>query len=76
VVVKANRPVQVTVLNTGKVAHDWSVQGLPGAEHVHAPPGQAASAVFTPTRVGTFEVICTEPGHAQAGMVGELVVEP
>ncbi len=76
VVVKVGQPVQVSVLNAGKVAHDWSVQGLAGAEHVHAPPGQGASVVFTPTEVGTFEVVCTEPGHAQAGMVGELVVEP
>jgi P-type Cu+ transporter len=76
VVVKVNQPVQVTVLNTGKVPHDWTPQGLPGVDHVHALPGEAASATFTPTRVGTFTVICTEPGHEAAGMVGELVVEP
>jgi Cu+-exporting ATPase len=76
VVVKVGQPVRVTVLNTGKIPHDWAPQGIPGVEHVHAPPGQAASAVFTPTKVGTFRVICTEPGHEPAGMVGELVVEP
>jgi Cu+-exporting ATPase len=76
VVVKANRPVKVTVLNAGKLPHDWEPQGLPGVEHVHAPPGEAASATFTPTQVGVYRVICTEPGHETAGMVGELVVEP
>ncbi|HEY3080149.1 MAG TPA: cupredoxin domain-containing protein, partial [Chloroflexota bacterium] len=76
VVVKANRPVKVTVLNTGKLPHDWTPQGLPGVEHVHAAPGEAASATFTPTVVGVYRVICTEQGHEAAGMVGELVVEP
>jgi Cu+-exporting ATPase len=76
VVVRANEPVTVTVLNTGKLPHDWTPQGLPGVEHVHAQPGEAASATFTPTQVGTYRVICTEPGHEAAGMVGELVVEP
>ncbi|HEV8637757.1 MAG TPA: heavy metal translocating P-type ATPase, partial [Chloroflexota bacterium] len=76
VVVKANQPVTVTVLNTGKLPHDWTPQGLPGVEHVHAPPGEAASAAFTPTQVGTYRVICTEPGHEAAGMVGQFVVEP
>jgi Cu+-exporting ATPase len=76
IVVKVGQPVRVTVLNTGKIPHDWTPQGLPGVDHVHAPPGQAASAVFTPTQVGTYRVVCTEPGHEAAGMVGELVVEP
>jgi Cu+-exporting ATPase len=76
IVVKANQPVEVTVRNDGKTAHDWSPQGLGQALHVHAGPGETATGRFTPTEVGTFRVICSEPGHEQAGMIGELVVEP
>ena len=74
--VKLNQPVRVTVQNDGQVAHDWVVQGLGQDVHLHAEPGQSASGQFTPTRAGTFKVVCTEPGHAQAGMVGELIVQP
>jgi Cu+-exporting ATPase len=76
VVVKVNQPVQVSVLNQGKAEHDWTPQGLGLTMAAHAAPGGAAVARFTPTRVGTFRVICTEPGHETAGMVGELVVVP
>ncbi len=43
---------------------------------VFAVPGETATGQFTATEVGTFKVICAEPGHEQLGMVGELVVEP
>jgi uncharacterized cupredoxin-like copper-binding protein len=76
IVVKANQPVELTVHNEGKAAHDWSPQGLGQAIHVHAGPGEQATGRFTPTAVGTFKVICSEPDHEQLGMVGELVVQP
>ncbi|MBI4312896.1 MAG: hypothetical protein HY681_14120 [Chloroflexi bacterium] len=41
---------------------------------VHTLPGTKASVVFTPTHPGTYEVLCTLPGHKDAGMVGHLVV--
>ena len=64
------------MLNIGKAEHDWTPQGMGLSMAAHAEPGRAAAARFTPTQVGTFKVICTEPGHEAAGMVGELVVEP
>jgi uncharacterized cupredoxin-like copper-binding protein len=76
VTVKANQPVQVTLRNTGSVVHDWTVQGLPQPVHVQAQPGQTASAQFTFNRAGTFRIVCVEPGHEPAGMVGQLIVQP
>ncbi|HEX2171942.1 MAG TPA: cupredoxin domain-containing protein, partial [Dehalococcoidia bacterium] len=75
VVVKANQPVEVTMRNLGQVEHDWVPQGLGQPVHTHAGPGESASVRFTPTDTGTFKVVCTEPGHESAGMVGELIVE-
>ena len=76
VVVRVDQPVEVTLRNDGRGAHDWSPVGLGQAVHVHALPGETATGQFTPTEVGTFRVVCTEPGHEQLGMVGELVVQP
>ena len=76
VTVKANQPVQVTLRNTGAAIHDWTVQGLDPPVHLQAQPGQSASAQFTFTRAGTFRIVCVEPGHEPAGMVGQLIVQP
>ncbi|MDI3269532.1 MAG: plastocyanin/azurin family copper-binding protein [Bacillota bacterium] len=37
-------------------------------------PGEKWS--FTFDKPGTYPYVCTVPGHAQGGMVGEIVVEP
>ncbi|MBI3980074.1 MAG: cupredoxin domain-containing protein [Chloroflexi bacterium] len=42
--------------------------------HVNAEPGETGVLEFTPTDSGTFEFICTLPGHRQAGMIGKLMV--
>jgi uncharacterized cupredoxin-like copper-binding protein len=76
ITVKANQPVQVTLRNSGTVVHDWTVQGLAQPVHVQAQPGQTASAQFTFNRAGTFRIVCVEPGHEPAGMVGQLIVQP
>jgi uncharacterized cupredoxin-like copper-binding protein len=38
-------------------------------------PGEAGHIEFIPEGTGTFEIVCTIPGHADAGMVGTLIVE-
>lgn len=73
VTVQANQPVRLTARNNGSVVHDWWVQ-LDNVVQAKANPGQSATVEFTPTRPGTYRVLCTEPGHEQAGMVGSLVV--
>lgn len=36
--------------------------------------GERGSVTFTPDRPGRYYYVCTLPGHAAAGMMGELVV--
>jgi len=56
--------------------HDWDVEGVPNA-HVTALPGQRNVATFyAPEQPGTYEVVCTVPGHKDLGMVATLVVQP
>lgn len=45
------------------------------ALHVAAMPKQMGQINFTPTKSGRYRYYCSVPGHAEAGMVGELVVQ-
>lgn len=74
--VEAGRPVAVTYVNVGEVEHDWVLFAPDGTEitHAHVYPGEEATVEFT-LEPGTYEVRCTVPGHADAGMVGTVVAE-
>jgi uncharacterized cupredoxin-like copper-binding protein len=71
--VKRGQEVVITLQNKGTVVHDWNVQDL-GVSSPKVQPGQSATVRFTPQRTGTFKIECLEPGHAEAGMVGQLTV--
>jgi uncharacterized cupredoxin-like copper-binding protein len=43
--------------------------------HVSAMMGKSAELEFTPTQVGTYQIVCTVAGHKGAGMVGTLIVK-
>ena len=47
----------------------------PDSLHVHAGAFSEVSLTFTPLEKGTFVVVCTIPGHKDAGMVGQLTVK-
>lgn len=38
-------------------------------------PGGRAEWFFVPVKAGTFDLSCTIPGHADAGMIGAISVE-
>jgi Cu+-exporting ATPase len=75
VTVKAGRWVVVEFTNDDQVVHDWMVEGIPNVD-VPARPGQTARLRFVLDEPGEYMVMCSIPGHAEAGMVGMLVVEP
>ncbi|RMD63539.1 MAG: biphenyl 2,3-dioxygenase [Alphaproteobacteria bacterium] len=41
---------------------------------IEVKPGGEAEWFFVPVKAGTFELMCTVPGHAEAGMVGKIVI--
>jgi len=43
--------------------------------HMAAAMNSTNAVEFTPTKPGTYEFLCTVPGHREAGMVGTLVVK-
>ncbi len=66
--------VNVRLDNQGTVPHDLTVPEL--GLRVVASPGQEAVAGITDLQPGIYEMLCTYPGHADAGMTGTFVVEP
>jgi plastocyanin len=63
----------ITLKNGGLVEHDFTVDAL--SIQVHADPGKTTSETYQGLQPGTYEVYCSVPGHQQAGMVGQLIVE-
>jgi uncharacterized cupredoxin-like copper-binding protein len=62
--------VTFTVVNKGKVAHDFKIAGKKTAL---IKPGKSAKLIVT-LIAGKYPYLCTVPGHAAAGMKGTLRV--
>jgi uncharacterized cupredoxin-like copper-binding protein len=63
-------------VNRGKIEHDLAIRGR-GIEQSKTPllePGESAELTVS-LPPGTYELYCTVPGHAEAGMSTELVVK-
>lgn len=43
--------------------------------HTSTAAGETSTLTFTPTEPGTYQIICSVPGHKDAGMTGELIVK-
>ncbi len=56
--------------------HGMDMAGAPAPSlHVAAMTKQVGRITFTPTKKGSYRYYCSVLGHAEAGMVGELVVQ-
>ena len=73
ITVQQGEPVAVE-LTAKDVEHDLVVEDL--GLHVHAGAGETTRGGMTADKTGRFAIVCTVSGHKEAGMVGELVVEP
>jgi uncharacterized cupredoxin-like copper-binding protein len=67
----AHGSVTFTVVNKGKLAHDFKIGGKKTAMLA---PGKSGKVTVT-LKAGKFPYLCTVPGHAAAGMKGTLVVK-
>lgn len=87
--VPAGQEITLDAANTGAVIHNFIIMNLgtsAGTEYtaeddanaywkLEIPAGGSTTATFTaPTEPGEYEVVCSTPGHLQAGMVGKLTV--
>ncbi len=69
--VPLGQKITLTLENKGSIEHDLSIDAL-GVKLV-AKPGQSVSGSFTADKAGTYDIICSVPGHKEAGMKGTLV---
>jgi uncharacterized cupredoxin-like copper-binding protein len=74
-IVRVGQRVRVTLDNTkGTLKHDMHQPEL--NIHAEVEAGKKGIFEFTPTKTGTFDLVCDVPGHKDAGMVGKLIVQP
>jgi nitrite reductase (NO-forming) len=70
--VQAGVTVNVELRNEGSIFHTFTVTDL--NFELEANGGQTTSGAFRAERVGTYEFVCSVPGHAQSGMRGRIIV--
>lgn len=70
--IAAGTTTNLVLDNTGQVFHDLSIPALD--VHLEAAAGESTATALRAPAAGTYEFLCTVPGHASGGMRGELVV--
>ena len=87
VTIPRDRPVRIVLRNDGVLAHDISVEHLEvqvqqlqgewvtAQVYMHAERGQRIALTIQASTPGTYDFVCTLPGHEAAGMRGALTVE-
>jgi uncharacterized cupredoxin-like copper-binding protein len=73
--VKAGEPVTIVFKNGGIIAHDLVTSGADkNVKLVNLGSGKQQQGTFEANKPGTYEFVCQQPGHKEAGMVGKIVV--
>lgn len=86
--VPAGKEITLNLKNDGTVTHDWVLMIKPAEAPFDSADQANVSATFevesgktsavkftSPATAGEYEVICSIPGHLEAGMVGKLIVQ-
>lgn len=73
ITVTQGQPVTIILENTDPSQdHNLQIDAFDVDQNVAA--GETVEVSFTPDQTGEFDFICNVPGHAEAGMVGTLIV--
>jgi uncharacterized cupredoxin-like copper-binding protein len=88
--VPAGGQVELTLVNSGALEHEWVIMNLgtrvsePFDDNDEAniywekevePRSQAVETFTAPSEPGEYQIVCGIAGHLEAGMVGTLIVE-
>jgi uncharacterized cupredoxin-like copper-binding protein len=74
----AGQPTRIEFANGGVTEHSLVVKAPDGASdwiHLHAGPDQVDAGTYRIDQPGEYPLLCTIPGHTEAGMVGLVVVK-
>jgi nitrite reductase (NO-forming) len=66
--------VQINLVNGDGATHDIAVPDFHAHSDQISGKNAATAIVFRASKNGTYEYLCTLPGHKAAGMVGKLIV--
>jgi uncharacterized cupredoxin-like copper-binding protein len=73
---KPGDKVTLTIQNTVNTAHTFISPGLGVPTQQDVPIQKSTTVSFTaPSQAGAYQFWCNIPGHAEAGMVGEVIVQ-
>ncbi len=72
--VPENAVVQINLVNADGAIHDIAIPEFGAKSDQITGKGAATAIVFRANKNGTFEYLCTLPGHKAAGMFGKLIV--
>ncbi|UVI33448.1 cupredoxin domain-containing protein [Paenibacillus spongiae] len=64
--------VKISLANQGKEVHDFEIVGT--SVHIHSAPGEKNSMIVSFDKAGYYQVVCTLPGHKEAGMTATIHV--
>jgi uncharacterized cupredoxin-like copper-binding protein len=70
IAVKPGEAINVAFHNADDMMHDFTIPSL--GLHVDAQPGETMTFGLHVSSAGTYEFMCTVPGHAAAGMHGTI----
>ena len=73
ITVSTGERVKITFQNSGGAPHNLAIEGL-GVSTKTIGSGKTDVVEFTALQSGTFTFFCSVPGHAAAGMVGDMIV--
>jgi uncharacterized cupredoxin-like copper-binding protein len=72
---RAGEAVTLTLKNAGRLPHDLVTRGASqDAVIANVPGGRQKSALFKADAPGTYQLVCPQPGHMEAGMTAQIVV--
>jgi plastocyanin len=72
-VIDAGGTVNLTLVNRGGLVHDLSIPELD--VHLVAASEETTTTGLEVSEAGEYPMVCTVPGHAEAGMIGLIVVQ-
>lgn len=76
--VRAGEATRIEFANDGAIEHSLVVKAPGEASdwiHLHPGPKQVDAATYRLDQPGEYPLLCTIPGHTEAGMVGVVVVQ-
>ncbi len=71
---EVDAPVNLVLINEGDLPHDLVIPEL--GVHLAARPGRQPITGIEIADTGSYEFLCSYPGHEESGMTGILKVIP